>query len=116
MTDDLWTELRQKSEQLQASVKTLRKSGSEYAQAERDYKVLLRQECLKLRDDGVAIGLIDKTCYGIPSVAEARLKRDVAEAVYKANTEAINSLKLQLRLLDSQINREWNQAGRSDQP
>lgn len=116
MTDDLWTELRQKSEQLQASVKTLRKSGSEYAQAERDYKVLLRQECLKLRDDGVAIGLIDKTCYGIPSVAEARFKRDVAEAVYKANTEAINSLKLQLRLLDSQINREWNQAGRSDQP
>lgn len=116
MTDDLWTELRQKSEQLQASVKTLRKSGSEYAQAERDYKVLLRQECLKLRDDGVAIGLIDKTCYGIPSVAEARFKRDVAEAVYKANTEAINSLKLQLRLLDSQINREWNQAGRSDTP
>lgn len=116
MTDDLWTELRKKSEQLQASVKSLRKSGSEYAQAERDYKVLLRQECLKLRDDGVAIGLIDKTCYGIPSVAEARFKRDVAEAVYKANTEAINSLKLQLRLLDSQINREWNQAGRSDQP
>lgn len=116
MTDDLWAELRQKSEQLQASVKTLRKSGSEYAQAERDYKVLLRQECLKLRDDGVAIGLIDKTCYGIPSVAEARFKRDVAEAVYKANTEAINSLKLQLRLLDSQINREWNQAGMSDTP
>lgn len=116
MTDDLWTELRQKSEQLQASVKTLRKSGSEYAQAERDYKVLLRQECLKMRDEGTAIGLIDKTCYGIPSVAEARFKRDVAEAVYKANTEAINSLKLQLRLLDSQINREWNQAGRSDAP
>lgn len=114
MTDDLWTELRQKSEQLQASVKTLRKSGSEYAQAERDYKVLLRQECLKMRDEGTAIGLIDKTCYGIPSVAEARFKRDVAEAVYKANTEAINSLKLQLRLLDSQINREWGQAGRSD--
>ena len=55
----------------------------------------------------MAITLIDKTCYGIPSVAEARFKRDVAETVYKANLEAINSIKLQLRLLESQISREW---------
>ena len=82
---DLWTELQQKSAQLNTAVKTLRNSGSEYAAAERDYKVLLRTECLKLKDEGVAIGLIDKTCYGIPSVAEARFKRDVSEAVYKAN-------------------------------
>lgn len=112
MTDDLWQELRSKSQQLETSIKSLRRTGAEYAQAERDYKVLLRQECLKLRDDGMAIGLIDKTCYGIPSVAEARFKRDVSEAVYKANQEAINSLKLQLRLIDSQINRDWGQAGR----
>lgn len=110
----IWLELRQKSEQLQASVKTLRRSGTEYAQAERDYKVLLRQECLKLRDAGTPIGLIDKTCYGIPTVAEARFKRDIAEAVYKANAEAINSLKLQLRLIDNQIGREWGQAGRQE--
>lgn len=112
MTDDLWQELRVKSQQLEASIKSLRQTGTAYGRAERDYKVLLRQECLKLRDDGMAIGLIDKTCYGIPSVAEARFQRDVAEAVYRANQEAINSLKLQLRLIDSQINRDWNAAGR----
>lgn len=56
----------------------------------------------------MAIGLIDKTCYGIPSVAEARFKRDVAETVYKANQEAINSIKLQIRILDAQIAREWS--------
>lgn len=104
---DLYNDLTQKTLQLEKSIKTLRRSGTEYAQAEKDYKILLRQECLKLRDTGMAIGLIDKTCYGIPSVAEARFKRDVAEAVYKANQEAINSLKLQLRLLDGQIQREW---------
>ena len=111
MTDDLYLELRQKEKQLDASVKQLRRSGTSYAQAEKDYKVLLRQECLKLRDDGVAIGMIDKTCYGIPSVAEARFKRDVAEAVYKANQEAINSIKLQIRILSEQINREWGASG-----
>ena len=104
---DLYNELQAKTRQLERSIKELRTSGTEYASAERDYKVLLRQECLKLRDAGMAIGLIDKTCYGIPSVAEARFKRDVAEAVYKANMEAINSLKLQMRLLESQISREW---------
>lgn len=105
--DDLYTELQAKTRQLDVSVRQLRKSGTDYATAERDYKVLLRVECLKLRDEGMAIGMIDKTCYGIPSVAEARFKRDVAKTVYEANQEAINSLKLQMRLLEGQIQREW---------
>lgn len=105
---DLMRELGEKTNDLTTSVRLLRQNGTAYAQAERDYKVLLRQECLKLRDEGMAIGMIDKTCYGIPSVAEARFKRDVAEAIYKANQEHINSVKLQLRLIESQIQREWS--------
>ena len=104
---DLMNELQYKIKQLEKSLKELRTSGTNYAKAERDYKVLLRQECLKLRDDGMAIGMIDKTCYGIPSVAEARFQRDVAKTIYEANQEAINTLKLQLRLIESQINREF---------
>ena len=104
---DLMQELQAKTRQLDISIKALRQNGTEYAQAERDYKVLLRTECLKLRDEGLAIGMIDKTCYGIPSVAAARFKRDVAESVYKANLEAINSIKLQMRLIEGQIQREW---------
>lgn len=104
---DLYNELIQKTKQLELSIKSLRNSGTEYAETEKKYKILLRQECLKLRDEGMAIGMIDKTCYGIPSVAEARFKRDVAQAVYKANLESINSLKLQMRILESQIQREW---------
>jgi hypothetical protein len=104
---ELYNELQAKTKSLEISIKRLRTSGTEYANAEKNYKILLRQECLKLRDEGMAIGMIDKTCYGIPSVAEARFKRDVAEAVYKANIEAINSVKLQMRLIESQLQREW---------
>lgn len=104
---DLYTELQTKTRHLDLCIKDLRANGTAYAQAERDYKVLLRTECLKLRDGGMAIGMIDKTCYGIPSVAEARYKRDVAETTYKANLEAINSIKLQMRLIEAQIEREW---------
>lgn len=107
---DLLNELQQKIRELEASIKMLRRTGTAYAEAERAYKILLRQECLKLRSEGMAIGMIDKTCYGIPEVATARFQRDVAETVYKANQEAINSTKLQLRLLEGQIQREWGQA------
>ena len=105
---DLVNELQNKIKQLEISIKQLRLNGTEYAKAERDYKVLLRQECLKLRDEGMAIGMIDKTCYGIPSVAEARFKRDVSRTIYEANMEAILSIKLQLKLIEGQINREWH--------
>lgn len=112
---ELYEELDSKKKQLDASIKQLRKNGTEYAEAERDYKVLLRAECLKLRDEGMAIGMISLTCYGIPSVAEARFRRDIAKTVYEANQEAINSLKLQLRLIESQIQREWGSPSSQNQ-
>lgn len=107
---ELYEEIEQKRKQLDTAVKQLRTSGTEYAQAEKDYKILLRTEVLKLRDEGVAIGVIEKICYGIPSVAELRFKRDVCKTVYEANLEAIASIKLQLRLLDAQLQREWGNA------
>ena len=104
---DLYNELNYKLQQLNMSLKRLSENGSKYAEAERDYKILLRQEVLKLRDEGQAIGVISLTCYGIPKVAEARFKRDVAEAIYKANQEAINTLKLEIRLIENQLQREY---------
>lgn len=108
---DLYSELQLKTRQLEASVRQLRKSGTDYAQAEHDYKVLLRTECLKLRDEGMAIGMIQMTAYGIPQVAELRMKRTICEATYKANLEAIASIKLQMRLIENQIQREWGTTG-----
>ena len=108
---DLYNQLNQRLNELDISIKSLRNTGSEYAKAERNYKVLLRQECLKMRDDGMAIGMITMTCYGIPSVAEARFKRDIAESIYKANQEAIASIKLQVRIIENQINREFGIEG-----
>lgn len=111
---DLYDELETKRKQLNQAILDLRKNGTAYAQAEKDYKILLRMECLKLRDEGMAIGMIDKTCYGIPSVAEARYKRDVAECVYRANNEAVNSIKLEMKIIVSQIEKEWGISGKGE--
>lgn len=105
--EDLYTQILEKTNELNISIKELRNSGTKYAQAEKDYKICLMKECLKLRDEKMPVTLIDKICYGVPAVAELRFKRDVAEAVYKANLESINGIKLQLRLLENQLQREF---------
>lgn len=109
---DLYQELKTKTKQLDASIAQLRQNGTAYAQAERDYKIMLRRVCLQLRAEDMAIGMIDKTCYGVPEVAELRFKRDVAKTVYQANMDAINALKLEIRLIENQIGREWSNGDR----
>ena len=105
---DLYNELQQKIKELNISIKKLRETGTEYAEAERDYKITLRNEALKLRaEKGMPVTLIQQVVYGVPEVAEKRFKRDVKEAVYQANQEAINSIKLQIRVIENQLGREW---------
>jgi len=107
---DLWQMIEQKIKELDVSVKSLRKTGSELATAEREYKQKLCEEALKLKSEGMAVTLIDKIIYGVPEVANLRFKRDVCEAVYNANQEAINTLKLNIRILEGQMERDWGQA------
>ena len=115
MYGDLYNELARKTDELNISIKKLRETGTAYAEAERDYKITLRQEALKLRaEKGMAVTLIQQVVYGVPEVADKRFKRDVAEAIYQANQEAINSIKLQIRVIESQLNREWNSGRSSD--
>ena len=86
----------------------MRTTGTEFAEAERDYKIKLREEALKLRaEKGMAVTLINQVVYGVPEVASKRFNRDVKQAVYQANLEAINSIKLQIRVIESQLQREW---------
>lgn len=108
---DLWSEIQSKTKQLDYSVKELRKSGTAYAEAERAYKIKLRETALRLRSQDMAVGMISMTVYGIPEVAELRFKRDCCEAVYKANVEAIQAIKLEIRIINEQLSREWGQAG-----
>lgn len=106
---DLYNELQRLLNDLNISIRKLRETGTDFAEAEREYKITLRQEALKLRaEKGMPVTLIQQVVYGVPEVAEKRFKRDVKEAVYQANQEAINSIKLQIRVIEGQLNREWN--------
>lgn len=107
---DLFSDIQELINKLNVSIKTLAKNGKALAEAERDYKITLRQEALKLRQEkNMAVTLINQIIYGIPQVADKRFKRDIAEAMYNTNQEYINTLKLQIRVLESQLSREWGQ-------
>lgn len=96
--------------ELMAEIKNLAAAGIKEAEAEREYKMELRTQALLLRAEDMPVTLIDKVVLGIPAVADKRLARDIAEAKYKAIQENINGIKLQMRILDNQIQREWGNA------
>ena len=104
---DLFNELQDLTRRLNTEISLLRKYGTELAEKERDYKICLRQEALKLRTEkDMPVTLIQQVVYGILEVADKRFKRDVAECMYQAAQENINSIKLQMRIIESQLNRE----------
>lgn len=112
---DLYEEIEKLMLELTASIKRLRANGEKLAIAERDYKITLRQEALKLRaGDNMPVTLINNVIYGVPEVAEKRFKRDVEQANYDANKEHINICKLKLRILENQLSREYGVAGKGN--
>lgn len=105
---DLFIDLQDLIKRLNQAIKLLARYGNEYAEAERDYKITLRQEALKLRaEEGMAVTLIQQVVYGVPEVAQKRYKRDAAEAMYQTAQENINSIKLQIRVVENQLDREY---------
>lgn len=105
---DLFNEIQELTNKLNISIKSLAKNGQALAEAERNYKITLRQEALKLRQEkNMPVTLISQIIYGVPEVADKRFKRDVAETMYMTNQEYINTTKLQLRLLENQLSREF---------
>ena len=105
---DLYEQIEKLMNELTTSISLLRKNGTALAEAERDYKITLRQEALKLRvEKDMPVTLINQVIFGVPIVAELRFKRDVAQTTYDANLEHINVTKLKLRILENQLSREW---------
>lgn len=107
---DLVNEIMDKSRMLDVAISELKRRGQKYAEAERDYRVALANQMLLERDNGMPVTIISDICKGKSEIATLRFNRDCAEVLYKSAMEAINSMKLQIRLMDSQLDREWGAA------
>lgn len=103
---DLYETLNNLLEQLQTSVKSLRITATEYAEAYKNYRVLLAKELVRLKDSGMAITLASDVARGNEDIASAKMQEIKKEAIYKANVESINAIKLQIKVVENQITRE----------
>jgi len=108
---DLQYEINQKIKELDVSVKSLRNTGSSYAKSYTEYRIALAKELVKLKDNGVAVTIAYDIARGNPEIARLKFAEIRDEAIYKANMESINATKLQIKILEEQIKREWSQAG-----
>lgn len=104
---DLVNQIQYLQKQLDISIKALRKTGEDYARAYTDYRVALAKELLELKNEGYAITLAGDIARGRTEIAKLKFKEISAEAIYKANLESINALKLQLKVLMNQYDKEW---------
>lgn len=107
----LYQELQQKIQMLDVAVKELRNRGTAFSQAERDYRVALRKAILEERSKGTPVTIISDICRGRDDIAQLRFERDCAETLYRSALEYINAVKLQIKIIEAQLEREWGQSG-----
>lgn len=104
---ELWQQIEEKQKKLDKAIKELATNGYDLATKEREYKMQLCKTALELRDQGMPVTLINQVIYGYGDVPKLRFERDTADVKYNANQEYINTIKLQIRILESQLNREY---------
>ena len=108
---DLIQQLFELSERCDELIKELAKQGDLLAQAQYSYYRQKAAVAFRLKDEGLPVTMIQQVLKGEPSVAILMRERDVAKSRYEATKETINVLKLQLKLSDNQIQREWSNVG-----
>ena len=104
---DMRLEIEQLANTSNATIEDFYKAGIELANSEANYQIKLRAQALIERAQGVPVTMISTFIKGHAEVAELRQKRDICESRYKMLENKINSIKLQMRVLDAQASREW---------
>ncbi len=105
---DLMNELLGKQKELNISVKNLRYTGSDFAEAQKNYRIALAIVEKQLRDEGEPVSIVKDLARGEENVAELKKQMENKLAIYRANMEAINSIKTEIRIIENQLNREFN--------
>ena len=104
---ELWQMIEEKQKSLDKAINELAKNGYDLSNKERVYKIALNKKALELRSQDMPVTLINQVIYGYEDIANLRFERDTARVKYNANQEYINTIKLNIRILESQLSREY---------
>lgn len=84
-----------------------KKRGTDYAKAYKNYRVLLSQELLKLKAEGMPVTIAYDIARGTEQVANSKEQEIITECLYKSCQEAIQTYKLQIKILQENINKDY---------
>ena len=102
-----YEKLEELNELLSKALERYKVRGVEYAEAYKNYRVLLSQELLKLRAEGMPVTIAYDIARGTENVAKAKEQEIITECLYKSCQEAINTYKLQIKILQENINKDY---------
>ncbi|MDO6355131.1 hypothetical protein Q3V94_13615 [Caloramator sp. CAR-1] len=96
---DIGQAIYETAKRIEKGVNELYKYAKAYAEAEREYRLALAKEIVKLKDEKMQATLIPDVARG--NVAELKYKRDLAEVSYKTARDMLEALQAELSGLQS---------------
>lgn len=105
---DLLEEMNRLRNLLNVALTEFKNRGMTYAKTYANYRKLLAQELLRLKAEGMPVTIAYDIARGKEEIANAKEQEIIAETLYKSCQEAINSYKLQMKILQEQIEKEYH--------
>lgn len=100
-------ELKKLNGYLSKALEEYKTRGRAYAQAYKNYRMLLSKKLLELKADGIPVTIAYDVARGDEVVANAKEQEIITECLYKSCQEAINTYKLQIKILKENIDKEY---------
>lgn len=107
---DVFSDLMRDRDLMKKASEELKERGIAKAQAEAEYQRVKAARALEMKAEGIPATLIQMTIKGDTKVNEKLFERECAVALYESAHEALQLYKLDARLLEAQIQREYDQS------
>lgn len=92
---------------LTSALSEYKKRGQDYAKAYKNYRVKVAQKLLQLKAEGMPVTISYDIARGDEEVANAKEQEIITESLYNSCKEAILTYKLQIKILQAQINNDY---------
>jgi hypothetical protein len=107
MAIELINQMLDKTNQMTGVITELKKRGRKMAEAEADYRSAVAQKILTLRAENFPVTIMSDVVRGDREISKLRLVRDIAKTEYDVANEMLQVLKLQVRVLQAEVEREY---------
>jgi hypothetical protein len=95
LTEAIW----KTAKRLEGGANAITKKAKEYATAEKEYRIALSKEIMRLKTQSMSVTLIPDLARG--NTAELKFKRDLAAETYKSSKIMLDALSNELSAMQS---------------